>query len=179
MGKVKEHQMNVQYVMNVLSATGNPLAIESLEEILKYCTVPEDNVQDKPLVTIGQQLNTVGEVRQIMADLDDSDQICIETCDEHGDVVDLYPMYIDVIDNIKLTDGTVIKEIRFCQKPNSPPDTRDKQPLVDAVIHELKYYLTQGDESILDELLKIVPWEILKHKLPEDKWAMFDENTGE
>lgn len=69
--------------------------------------------------TIGDKLLTVKEVKELLADLDDHDQVCIETCDEDGDVVDLYPMYIDVIDGIKLTTGETVREVRFCQMPNN------------------------------------------------------------
>ena len=68
--------------------------------------------------TYGDTLLTVKEVRELLADLDDNDQVCIETCDEDGDVQDLYPMSMDVIDGIKLTDGTTVREVRFCQRPH-------------------------------------------------------------
>ena len=67
----------------------------------------------------GVKLNTVGELRDAMSELSDDDQICIETIDlETGDVQDLYPMYLDVIDGIKLTTGQIINEVRFCQMKN-------------------------------------------------------------
>lgn len=69
--------------------------------------------------TYGDTLLTVKEVRELLADLDDNDQVCIETCDEHGDVQDLYPMSLDVIDDIKLTNGTTVREVRFCQRPHA------------------------------------------------------------
>jgi hypothetical protein len=68
--------------------------------------------------TYGERLLTVKEVREILSELDDHDQVCIETCDENGDVQDLYPMYMDVIEGIRLTDGTTVREVRFCQMPN-------------------------------------------------------------
>jgi|GEM_PF-1138733 len=58
--------------------------------------------------------------------------------------------------------------------PNSKPDTRDKQPLVDAVIEELKKSMALGDYTVLDELLKFIPWEILKGSLPEEMWEQFN-----
>lgn len=67
----------------------------------------------------GDILLTVGELRELLADLDDHDQVCVETCDQQGDVVDLYPLALDVIDGIKLTDGTEVREVRFCQRPHS------------------------------------------------------------
>lgn len=123
----------------------------------------------------GDQIGTVGQLRIIMSDLDDHDLVCIETIDEDGDVQDLYPMNVDVIDNIKLTDDTIVREVRFCQMPNSAPDTRDKQPLVDAVIVQLKDDISKGDETVIDELLKKLPWEILKQSLPEEQWKPFDD----
>lgn len=74
----------------------------------------------------GDTITTVGQLRHIMKDLDDHDQLCIETIDlETGDVQDLYPMYVDVIDNVRLTDDTIVREVRFCQRPNVEPDSRD------------------------------------------------------
>jgi hypothetical protein len=70
--------------------------------------------------TITETINTVGELKEFLNTLNDNDQVCIETVDlETGDVQDLYPFYIDVIDNVKLTDGSVINEVRFCQKNNN------------------------------------------------------------
>lgn len=79
-----------------------------------------------------------------------------------------------VADGIMLTDGTVVREVRFCQRPNSEPDTRNKQPLVDAVIEELKSDIADGDVTVLDELLMKLPWEILKGSLPEEMWKKFN-----
>ena len=74
---------------------------------------------------LGDRITTVGQLRQLIADLDDHDQICIETCDENGDADDLHPMYMDVIENVRLTDDTIVREVRFCQMPNVVPDVRD------------------------------------------------------
>ena len=47
MGKVKECQMNIQYIMNVLSSHGEPKAIESLEFVLETLGYkPAENVRD-------------------------------------------------------------------------------------------------------------------------------------
>lgn len=122
----------------------------------------------------GDKIGTVGQLRVIMSDLDDHDQICIEAIDlETGDVQDLYPMNVDVIDNIRLTDDTIVREVRFCQMPNSAPDTRDKQPLVDAVIEQLKDDISKGDYTVLDELLKFIPIQLLINSLPEEDWQNF------
>jgi hypothetical protein len=148
-----------------------------MPSILGECLVCGQPVTPKERVIMyGDRIDTVGQLRHIMKDLDDHDQICIETIDlETGDVEDLYPMSIDVIDGIKLTDDTIVREVRFCQKPNAEPDTRDKQPLVDMVIESLKSDIADGDCTVLDELLMKLPWEILKHSLNEDKWKLVDK----
>jgi len=128
-------------------------------------------------VMYGDVISTIAQVRHILNDLDDNDIVVLETCDDHGDVIDLFPMYMDVIDGIKLQDNTIVREVRFCQRPNSEPDTRDKQPLVNAVISELENDLSNGDQTVLDELLKHIPWEILKHSLPEEMWGRFNEKN--
>ena len=123
----------------------------------------------------GDRIDTVGQLRLIMSDLDDHDQVCIEAIDlETGDVQDLYPMNVDVIDGIRLTDDTIVREVRFCQMMNCKPDTRDKQPLVDRVIDCIEKDMVSGDVTVLDELLLKLPWEILKHALPEEMWKDFD-----
>lgn len=50
-----------------------------------------------------------------------------------------------------------------------------KQELVDEVIEELKRDLSQGDETILDELLKMIPARNLVQALPEEKWKNYPE----
>ena len=123
----------------------------------------------------GDKLITVGELRELMQDLDDHDQICIEGIDlETGDVQDLYPMNLDVIEGIELTNGTIVREVRFCQMPNTAPDTRDKQPLVDAVINILAKDIAKSDTTVLDELLLRMPFNVLKYCLPENMWADFE-----
>ena len=130
-------------------------------------------------VSIGKTIYRMAELRYLLEGLDDHDQICIETCDEHGDVEDLYPMYVDVIEGIELTDGTVVREVRFCQRPNSEPDTRDKQKVVDALIDVLAEDIEKGDVTVLDELLLRMPYDVLKYALPEDMWADFENFKGE
>ena len=125
----------------------------------------------------GVKLKNLGELRSAMSELSDDDTICIETCDEHGDVIDLYPMSIDVISGIEVTNGKTVNEIRFCQRPNSEPDTRDKSELVDRVIDVLMKDSLHGDETVMDELLKKLPWNILKYSLPEPMWKDFDTFT--
>ena len=60
---------------------------------------------------------TVKELKDLIKDLNDDDQIVIETIDlETGDAMDLYPLYTDVIDISKNHDGSY-NEVRFCQMP--------------------------------------------------------------
>lgn len=78
----------------------------------------KDNVQpNKTSPAIGEKLQTVGELRLLMSDLKDNDIICIETIDDIGNVEDLCPMYLDVIEGIERGSQT-INEVRFCQMPN-------------------------------------------------------------
>ena len=208
MSKVKELEMNVQYVMNVLSAKGEQKAFESLETILETlgykpqpklkhdavlipvkgtrieCTngmVTEDGevLMNSPMSEpdLGDTLLTVKDVRSIMSELDDNDQVVVEACDEHGDVEDLYPMSMDIIEGIELTDGSIVREVRFCQRPNCEPDTRDKQPIVDALIDVLAEDMAKGDTTVLDELLLRFPFDVIKYALPEDMWADFEDKT--
>jgi hypothetical protein len=124
--------------------------------------------------TYGVKLNTLGELRSLMSELNDDDQICIETIDlESGDVQDLYPMNLDVIEGIKLTNGKAINEVRFCQMPNSAPDPRDKQPIIEALIVDLEKSIDEGDTTVLDELLNFLPIGLLIGALPEDDWKNF------
>lgn len=208
MGKAKELQMNVQYIMNVLSAKGEQKAFESFENVLEslgykpaenvrdgatLIPVPSENVRvqctngmvdkegnvhmNSPKqaedISLGKTLYKMSELRYLMEGLDDHDQICVEACDEHGDVEDLYPMSLDVIEGIELTDGSIVREVRFCQRPNSEPDTRDKQPIVDALIDVLAEDMAKGDTTVLDGLLLNMPYEIIRYALPEDMWADF------
>jgi len=125
----------------------------------------------------GDQISTVAQLKHILSDLDDHDQLTLVTCDEHGDEQDHYPMAIDVIDNIRLTDNTIVREVQFVQRPNSAPDTRDKQPLVDALIDVIAEDIAKGDTTVLDELLFKIPFNVLKYALPEDMWADFEEKV--
>ncbi len=126
---------------------------------------------------LGDVILTVGELRELMSELDDHDQVVVETCDEEGDVVDLYPMSLDIIDGIKLTDGTEVREVRFCQRPHEnvqQPSEEAKQQLIDAVLEEQARDIANGDFTVLEELLMKLPYEILKGSLSEDRWEYFN-----
>ena len=125
----------------------------------------------------GDQIINVAQLKLIMSDLDDHDQLTLVTCDEHGDEQDHYPMAIDVIEGIRLIDDTIVREVQFVQRPNSEPDTRDKQPVVNALIDVLAEDIAKGDTTVLDELLLRIPYDVLKYCLPEDMWADFNIPT--
>jgi len=58
---------------------------------------------------------TIKELKELIADLNDDDIVVLETIDvESGNVQDLYPLYVDVIDISRQTNGT-FNEVRFCQ----------------------------------------------------------------
>jgi len=181
MGQAKELEMNVQYIMNVLSARGEQKASEAFETVLETLGYkPAENVRDGdiliPVPDIGDTLNTVGQLRDIMSDLDDHDQLTLVTIDtDTGDEQDHYPMHLDVIDGIRLTDDTIVREVQFVQERNCEPDTREKQPVVDALIDVLADDIAKGDTTVLDELLLRMPFDVLKYALPEDMWADFED----
>jgi hypothetical protein len=74
-----------------------------------------------------------------------------------------------------LTTGQVINEVQFVQERNAPVDTRDRQPVVDALIDVLAEDIAKGDTTVLDELLLRMPFNVLKYALPEDMWADFED----
>ena len=159
-------------VINVLEL------VRANENVRLQCTNGMVDSNGKAIM-IGSVLQTVGELRYLMEDLDDKDQVCVEACDtETGDVEDLYPMTLDVIDGIELTDGSNVREVRFCQRPNSEPDTRDKQPVVDALIDVLAEDIAKGDTTVLVELLLRMPFNVIKYALPEDMWADFEDKEN-
>lgn len=139
-------------------------------------TTPEPEKQ----LMYGDTIETIGQLKHILADCDDNDQVTLVTCDtETGDEQDHYPLAIDVIGNIRLTDDTIVQEVQFVQRPNSEPETRDKQRLVDALIDVLVEDAQKGDTTVLDGLLLTMPYDVLKYALPEDMWADFENFKGE
>lgn len=137
-------------------------------ELQKHC----NEKFDKPIVLgYGDKLQTVGELRKLMSDLDANDIVVIQSIDlDTGDVEDLYPMNLDVIEGIKLSSGSIVREVRFCQMMNQAPDTRDKQPVIDALIETFE---PMTDTTVLEELLKTIPFETLLHSLPEEDWVKY------
>ena len=60
-----------------------------------------------------------------------------------------------------------------CGQPTTPK--LDKQQLVDAVIEDLKRGFEQGDYTVLDELLNMLPIKKLVQALPEEEWDKYKE----
>ena len=157
-------------IIDICLVCGQSLPLQNVQ-----FPVPLSEPKSAEDVSLGKVIHTVGELRYLMEGLDDHDQIVVEACDEFGDVEDLYPMSLDVIENVQLTNGQNVREVRFCQRPNSEPDTRNKQRLVDALIDVLAEDIEKGDVTVLDELLLKMPFDVLKYALPEDMWADFEE----
>lgn len=83
------------------------------------CAFKEITKQRNTTKQIGETIHTVGELKEFLNQLNDNDQVVIETIDmETGDAQDLYMFHMDVIDNVQLIDGSVISEVRFCQEKN-------------------------------------------------------------
>lgn len=99
--------------------------------------------EGKAYPEIGRKIRTIGEVRELIQDLDNRDIAVLEACDANGDVEDLYPMYIDVIEGIELNDGTIVREVRFCQMPNN------EIKLGTGILDENKNEIKIGDTIIL------------------------------
>ena len=56
------------------------------------------------------RVTTVGQLKEILSNLNDEDVLVIETTDEDENPIDLYPMYVDII---KLDNKS--NEVRLCQ----------------------------------------------------------------
>ena len=69
---------------------------------------------------MGNTIKTVKELKEFLNTLNDNDIVTIETINlTTGDVEDLYPFHMDVIEGIELQDGSIVNEVRFCQENNS------------------------------------------------------------
>jgi hypothetical protein len=108
---------NVNTIHYVDVTIGFKQWIESKTKVNEYPYGMKDALGKQ--ITIGSVLTTVKEVRYLLEELNDNDLVVIESCDEKGNAQDLYPMSIDVIENIQLTDGSMVNEVRFCQRPNT------------------------------------------------------------
>lgn len=89
------------------------------------CLVCGSNVQPQ----IGRKVRTIGEVRELIKDLDNKDIIVLEACDKDGEAEDLYPMYIDIIGGVERGKG-IVNEVRFCQMPNIKPEVKPEPVVV-------------------------------------------------
>jgi hypothetical protein len=60
-----------------------------------------------------EKIYTIGELRKAISEFNDDDIVVVEIHEGiRGE--DLYEFDIDVIDGVKLTDGTTISEVRIC-----------------------------------------------------------------
>lgn len=75
---------------------------------------------------------------------------------------EVYQEVIDMLDDVK-------RKSNNCDK---------NQVLVDAVIEELKKDFSNGDYTVIEEILFNVPKNILLHSLPEERWKEFDNNVS-
>jgi len=88
--------------------------VAELERVQRESIIDPSEIPD-----ICETISTVRDLKAFLSILKDDDQVVMETIDlETGDVEDLFPFHMDVIDGIKLTDGKVVSEIRFCQEKN-------------------------------------------------------------
>lgn len=111
--------------------------------------------KNKPYPEIGRKILTIGEVKELLSDLNDDDIAILEACDANGDTQDLYPMYIDVIEGIELLNGKTVNEVRFCQMPNTP------MHLPTGNLDDLKKEIREGDVVKIKPLIdteKINKW---------------------
>ncbi len=52
-------------------------------------------------------------------------------------------------------------------------EAEKKQELIDEVVEQIKNDIMSGDCTVLDELLSMIPTNILIHSLPEEKWSKY------
>lgn len=62
----------------------------------------------------GFRLKTVGELKEYLNNFRDTDPLVIETCDEDGDSIDLFPMSVDSIEID--ADTTEVRVVQMPQK---------------------------------------------------------------
>jgi hypothetical protein len=68
-------------------------------------------------VGCGDTITTIGELRAVLAECDDDDEIILAPCDEDGDETDHYPFYVDIYDGLRDDNtGVEFREVRLCQK---------------------------------------------------------------
>lgn len=152
----------VQFVYEDVCETADPEAwstgdvaigfrrwIEAQINPLKVMNVQPEKFEDA--------IHTVKDLKAFLNTLKDDDQVVLEIIDlETGDVEDLFPFHVDVIDGIELTDGRVVSEIRFCQEPNT---TEKYKRLSPEVLRKIDWTELRGQKTVL---LKLID-EIEKH----------------
>lgn len=60
----------------------------------------------------------VKELIQALNEFNDEDYICLSTCNEYGDEIDLFDFYIDSVENCEHHTGKKFTEVRICQLPH-------------------------------------------------------------
>jgi hypothetical protein len=55
------------------------------------------------------------------------------------------------------------------------PKQKTKQELIDRVIENIKYDISIGDVTVLDELLSFIPTKNLVQALDETEWVIYDK----
>lgn len=60
------------------------------------------------------------DLKELASQLADDDIVVIERVDEYGDTIDLCGISVDVIDDIQLTDGQVVREVRLVEEYEIP-----------------------------------------------------------
>ena len=60
----------------------------------------------------------VKELILALNEFNENDIVVLSTCDAHGDEIDLFNFYIDVIQDCSGENNTKFTEVRICQIPN-------------------------------------------------------------
>jgi hypothetical protein len=121
---------------------------------------------------LGKKIYVIGELRELTAHLDSKDQICIEGLD-----TDLYPMYVDIIEGIQLTDGSIVREVRFCQMPNTDvplvaPKTAEK------LIKDIDWSELRNQKQTLIKVITELEIGFNEGKVVGDKTETIDDLNG-
>lgn len=76
----------------------------------------------------------------------------------------------------KYTGGTgALVELSQHLREFLKPKEEKYEELVDEVIEELKSDIANGDVTVLDELLRMIPTKNLIQSLPEERWSKFKD----
>jgi hypothetical protein len=104
----------------------------------------------------GDEIQTLGQVRDLIAHLNDNDLVVIDACDDNGDFKDLYPMSIDIIEGIRLEDGSIVNEVLFSQKPNKQvkPLSEDVQVKALSLIKNIDWVELKKQKQALNAIVE-------------------------